>query len=127
MNKAVSEYTKSVNRTKQRLKFASIINSFMNQNNTLKRLVNLSGKQRMLTQKMAKLSILVSFGIDKEDNIKKLNKFSKLYDKTLRGFKNGDKELGIETISKPIIQKQIKVIEKKWNPFYKNIKTYSRR
>jgi hypothetical protein len=121
MNKAVIEYTKSVNRQKQRLKFASIINNFMNKNNTLKRLVNLSGKQRMLTQRMAKLSILVSFGIDKEYNIKKLKKFSLLYDKTLKGFKNGDSELGIKAISKPIIQNQVKVIEKKWTPFYKNI------
>jgi len=122
MNKAVIEYTKSVNRQKQRLKFASIINSFMNKNNTLKRLVNLSGKQRMLTQRMAKLAILVSSNIDKKDNIKKLEKFSSLYDKTLNGFKNGDKELQIKFIKKPSIQNQVKVIEKKWQPFYKSVK-----
>ncbi|NOZ91092.1 MAG: hypothetical protein GXO60_07410 [Epsilonproteobacteria bacterium] len=121
MNRAVTEYTKSVNRQKQRLKFASIINSFMNKNNTLKRLVNLSGKQRMLTQRMTKLSLLVSSGIDKENNIEKLKKFSSLYDRTLKAFKNGDKELECTPIKNPVIDEQIEVIEKKWKPFYQHI------
>jgi len=121
MNKAVMEYTKSVNRQKQRLKFASIINSFMNKNNTLKRLVNLSGKQRMLTQRMTKLSLLVSSGIDKENNIKRLKKFSSLYDKTLKAFKNGDDDLDCKPIKNPDINKQIAVIEKEWVPFYQHI------
>ncbi len=121
MNKAVILYTKSVNRQKQRLKFASIINSFMNKNNMLKRLVNLSGKQRMLTQRMTKLSLLVSSDINKKDNIKKLKKFSSLYNKTLIAFKNGDKELNCIPIKNKSINKQINVIEERWNVFYKNI------
>ncbi len=122
MNKGVILYTKSVNRQKQRLKFASIINSFMNKSNKLKRLVNLSGKQRMLTQRMTKLSLLVSSNIKKKDNIKRLKKFSSLYNQTLIAFKKGDKELNCTPIKTKAINEQIKVIEEKWDIFYKNIK-----
>jgi hypothetical protein len=121
MNKAVVEYTKSVNRQKQRLKFASIINSFMNKNSALKRLVNLSGKQRMLTQRMTKLAILVSLNINTKENKKRLEKFSKLYDKTLKAFKNGDSDLNCNPIKNKSIDKQIAVIEKKWKPFYNHV------
>jgi len=121
MNKGVIEYTKSVNRQKQRLKFASIIGNFMNKNSMLKRLINLSGKQRMLTQRMTKLSLLVSLNINKKENKKRLVKFSSLYNQTLQAFKNGDKELNCKPIKNPSINEQIVVIEKKWKPFYKNI------
>jgi len=121
MNKGVIEYTKSVNRQKQRLKFASIIGNFMNKNSMLKRLINLSGKQRMLTQRMTKLSLLVSLNINKKENKKRLVKFSSLYNQTLQAFKNGDKELNCKPIKNPSINEQIVVIEKKWEPFYKNI------
>ena len=122
MNRAVVLYTKSVNRQKQRLKLSSIIDSFMNRNNQLKRLVNLSGKQRMLTQRVTKLSILVSSNIDKEENIKRLRKFSSLYNQTLNAFKYGDKELNCIPLKGKSIDEQITVIEKKWKPFYQHIK-----
>ena len=122
MNRGVILYTKSVNRQKQRLKFASIIDNFMNKNNMLKRLVNLSGKQRMLTQRMTKLSLLVSSNINKKDNIKRLMKFSSLYNQTLIAFTSGDKKLNCTPLKNSSITEQIKVIEEKWDIFYKNIK-----
>ncbi len=122
MNRAVILYTKAVNREKQRLKFSSIINSFMNRNNQLKRLVNLSGKQRMLTQRVTKLSLLVSSNINKKENIKRLLKFSSLYNQTLNAFKDGDRELNCIPIKSKSIDEQIEVIEKKWKPFYQHIK-----
>ena len=122
MNKAVTLYTKSVNRQKQRLQFASILNSFMNKNKTIKKRVNLSGRQRMLVQRMTKLSLLISSNINPKTNREKLIKFSKLYDKTLNGFKNGDKDLGCSPTKDKEILKQIEVVQKEWKPFYKNIK-----
>jgi len=122
MNRAVVLYTKSVDRQKQRLKFASIINSFMNKNYMLKRLVNLSGKQRMLTQRMTKLSLLVSSNIDKKENIKRLIKVSSLYNQTLIAFVQGDKELNCTPLKNEAIEAQIQVIQKRWDIFYKNIK-----
>jgi hypothetical protein len=121
MNRAVIEYTKSVNRQKQRLKFASIINSFINRNSMLKRLVNLSGKQRMLTQRVTKLSLLVSSNINKKENVKRLIKFSSLYNQTLKAFRDGDSKLNCKPIKNPSINEQIAVIEQKWKIFYKHI------
>ncbi|NOZ91341.1 MAG: hypothetical protein GXO60_08675 [Epsilonproteobacteria bacterium] len=122
MNKAVTLYTQSVNRQKQRLQFASILNSFMNKNKVLKKRVNLSGKQRMLVQRMTKLSLLISSNINPKSNKEKLVKFSKLYDKTLNGFKNGDKDLDCTPTKDKEVLKQIELVEKQWKPFYENIK-----
>ncbi len=122
MNRAVTLYTQSVNRQKQRLQFASILNSFMNKNKVLKKRVNLSGKQRMLVQRMTKLSLLISSNINPKSNREKLIKYSTLYDKTLNGFKNGDKDLGCTATKDKEVLKQIDLVEKQWKPFYKNIK-----
>ena len=123
MNSAVSYYTQSVNRQKQRLQLASILGSFMNKNRISKKRVNLSGKQRMLVQRMTKLSLLISSNINKDANREKLIKFSKLYDKTLKAFKSGDKDLGCIPSENKALQKEIDLVEKKWIPFYKNIQT----
>ncbi len=121
MNKAVTLYTKSINRAKQRLKFASILGDFMNKSKILKKRVNLSGKQRMLVQRVTKLALLVSSNIDREKNIEKLKIYSNLYDKTLNAFKKGDKDLGCIPTNDKEIKKQIAIVEKNWRPFYKNI------
>jgi len=122
MNKAVILYTQSINRQKEQLQLASIVGNFMNKNSVLKKNVNLSGKQCMLTQRMTKLALLLSLNIDKKNNKAKLIKFSNLYNKTLNGFKNGDKELGCVATNDDIINKQIVVIEKAWKPFYAQVK-----
>ncbi len=121
MNRAITLYIKSINRAKQRLKFASILGDFMNKSKILKKRVNLSGKQRMLTQRVTKLALLVSLNIDKEKNIKKLKKYSNLYNKTLNAFKNGDKDLGCIPTNDKEIKKQIAIVEENWIPFYRNI------
>ncbi len=122
MNRAVTLYTQSVNRQKQRLRLASILGNFMNKNKMSKKRVNLSGRQRMLVQRMTKLSLLISSNINKESNREKLIKYSNLYNKTLKAFKNGDKDLGCVPTKDNNLLKEIDLVEKKWQPFYKNIK-----
>jgi len=121
MNKAVTLYTKSLNRQKQKLQLASILGNFIHKNKILKKRVNLSGQQRMLVQRMTKLSLLISSNIDKKDNIQKLIKYSKLYNKALNAFKNGDKDLGCIPTNSKKAKKQIELVEKEWKPFYANI------
>lgn len=123
MNKAVIQYTQSIDRQKQRLEFASIVDNFMSEDNRNKKRVNLSGRQRMLTQRMSKLSLLIASNIDKKDNIQELTEVSKLYDTTLNAFKNGDEEMGCVALKSQPIQEQIAVIEKSWQPFYQHIQT----
>ncbi len=84
--------------------------------------IDLSGKQRMLTQEMVKEAFLIKSNIDKKANIEKLTQSSKLFDKTLKGLINGDKELKLVAIKDEKIQKQLKKISTIWNDFYLNIK-----
>ena len=84
--------------------------------------IDLSGKQRMLSQKMTKEAFLIKLGIDKETNIRKLTASSQLFDKTLKGLISGDKSLRLIAIKNEGIQNQLKKVETLWIPFYKEIK-----
>ncbi|MCK4442577.1 MAG: type IV pili methyl-accepting chemotaxis transducer N-terminal domain-containing protein, partial [Sulfurovaceae bacterium] len=46
--------------------------------------INLAGKQRMLTQKMTKEALFIAKGIDVKENIENLKKTVSLFDKTLK-------------------------------------------
>jgi hypothetical protein len=154
MNKAVTLFEKSIKKEKQALKLSSIVGNYMKKKNIQNHIINLSGKQRMLTQKMTKLALLVSLGIDKKNNKAKLQKStkqydttleallltlgedkdkhraklikaSKLYDKTLNGFLNGDQTLGLPATKNKKIIALIKKIQKEWKEFDKNIQKIS--
>ena len=91
------------------LDFSSLVDEFMNEENSLKKTINLSGKQRMLTQLMTKLSLQIDMNIQKKENLKKLKKTSELYDSTLKDLK--------KTTNKKVL-KVIALVEKAWTPFY---------
>jgi len=118
MNKAVGLYAKSLNRQKQFMKLNSIISGFVNKKSSAKHLVNLAGKQRMLTQRISKLSIECSLHLI-PDSCQRLEQFVKLYKKTLIGFRDGDKELGLEATHNKKALAQIAKILKLWEPFAK--------
>ncbi len=103
------------------LDFSSLVNDFMEEGDTLKKTINLSGKQRMFTQRMTKLAIQIDLNIQKKPSIDKLKKISSLYTKTLMGFKNGDSDLNLKKATNPKVIEQIVVVEKKWKPFQENI------
>jgi hypothetical protein len=75
----------------------------------------------MLTQRMSKVVLLISLGIDTKKYSKKLDTFSKLYDKTLKGFKKGDESLELTATKNKDVLKQIDAVEKLWKPFYENV------
>ena len=116
MNKAVGLYAKSINRQKQVLKLNSIINSFLTKKNGAKHLINLAGRQRMLTQRISKLALECTLHLIPESCVR-LEQFTKLYEKTLLGFKNGDKELGLEPQKDKKALAQIEKLLKMWKPF----------
>jgi len=79
--------------------------------------INLAGKQRMLTQKMTKEALAVSQGsLDKEV----LQKTMQLFDKTLKGLISGDKELGLPGTSAANILTQLNHVLDLWGGFKKN-------
>ncbi|MBU1669244.1 type IV pili methyl-accepting chemotaxis transducer N-terminal domain-containing protein [bacterium] len=85
--------------------------------------IDLSGKQRMLTQKMTKESFLIRSNIDKKENIEKLIKSSQLFDKTLKGLMLGDRSLNLVAIKNEAIQNQLKKVQELWVPFYQEIQS----
>ncbi|RUM66073.1 MAG: hypothetical protein DSZ05_04935 [Sulfurospirillum sp.] len=121
MDKVVKKYEKSIQREKQALALSSLVKSFMKQKKSENHVVNLAGKQRMLTQKMTKLALLVTLGIDKEANKKRLQQAAALYAKTLEGFAKGDSALGLEAAKSPEVVAYLKEVNAAWKPFSQNI------
>ncbi len=118
MNKAVVLYTKSLNRQKQILKISSIINSFLHKKESGKHVVNLAGRQRMLTQRISKLSIECAANLIPK-SCDMMEKYAMLYEKTLVGFEKGDNELELQPSKNPKALAQIDTIKKLWEPFAK--------
>ncbi len=100
---------------------SSLIGDMMEDDNSLNSTINLAGKQRMLTQRMSKVALLISLDVDSKEYSTKLDTFSKLYDQTLKGFKKGDDALELTATENKDVLKQIEAVEKLWNPFYENI------
>ena len=80
--------------------------------------INLAGKQRMLTQKMTKESIALSQGIGSKES---LEKTANLFDRTLNGLISGDKELGLPPTQSISILSQINHVQKLWKPLRANL------
>jgi len=116
MNKAVELYTLSLNRQKQVMKLNNLINAMMHKKDNSKYIVNLAGRQRMLTQRVSKLAIECVVGV-LPDSCNRLEKFLALYEKTLLGFLNGDKDLKLEPTKSEAAIAQIKKIQKIFKPF----------
>jgi len=79
--------------------------------------INLSGKQRMLTQKMSKEFFLIAYGHQVKDNQLNLVETSQLFDRTLKGLINGDAVLDLKKTKNPKIVAQLNVVTKLWNSF----------
>ena len=124
MNVTVGLYEKSVKKQITFTAIASIVNTVTSLQNKKGHVINLAGKQRMLTQEMSKESLLVALGIDKKQNLKNLKNTSALYDKTLNGFLNGEKSLDLKKAGKKL-QKQLANVKSIWTPFYANIQKIS--
>lgn len=84
-------------------------------------ILNLSGRQRMLTQKMSKEVLLVALDVDKAANVDNLKSTSALFDKTLTGLKDGDASVGLPATSSKRILRQLTKVEELWAGFYPTI------
>jgi len=85
--------------------------------------LNLSGKQRMLSQKMSKEAMLVALGTDTENNLKNLAGTSGLFDKTLKGLRSGSAELKLPPTSAKRILRQLDKVDAIWADFYPVVQT----
>ncbi len=83
--------------------------------------INLAGKQRMLTQKMSKEALFMAKGIDADANKASLIKTEELFDKTLKGLINGDKDLNLPKTGNKEILAQLDKVSKLWTSFKASI------
>jgi len=84
---------------------------------TLAPVVNLSGRQRMLSQKMTKEYLLIAAGINKAENQKALKKTVELFDRTLKGLRDGDAAQRLPGTTQPDIRAQLDVVTQRWNAY----------
>lgn len=80
-------------------------------------IINLAGRQRMLTQKMSKEILLIAWNIDVEKNIEELKKTTATFESALNGLINGDKELGLAPAVSRDIVIQLNNVKALWNDF----------
>ena len=80
-------------------------------------IINLAGKQRMLTQKMSKEALLIAKGINSKKNQEELKRTIALFDTTLYALLDGDKRLNLPKTEDKNIRKRIKKIDKLWKVF----------
>jgi hypothetical protein len=85
------------------------------------RVINLAGKQRMLTQKMSKEAFLVAKGIDVSGNTENLKQTSALFDRTLHGLMDGDVDLGLDRTEDVAILEQLNKVATMWITFNESI------
>lgn len=79
--------------------------------------INLSGKQRMLSQKMSKEFLLVAYGQREEENKLNLLETFTLFERTLAGLKDGDPTLDLPGTKPEEIRKQLDAVRVLWEGF----------
>ena len=77
--------------------------------------VNIAGRQRMLSQKMAKETLLLSL-VDSSQLRQDLQASGRLFGQSLLGLKNGSSELGLPPTSAPAILAQLNQVQALWAP-----------
>ena len=77
--------------------------------------INLAGKQRMLTQKMSKEALFIAKGINAKENTESLKKTAALFDKTLKGLVDGDEGLKLSKTTDKEILGQLETVSKLWS------------
>ena len=86
------------------------------------RVINLAGKQRMLSQKATKEALLIMVGYQAERNAHNLLQTSALFDLTLSGLKTGSPALRLPASRDPYILTQIDKVNGLWKPLHERFK-----
>lgn len=81
-------------------------------------ILNLSGKQRMLSQKMSKEVSLIALNVSTQENLKNLAATADLFDKTLKGLRSGDASLGLPATDSKRIIRQLDSVSAIWDSFF---------
>jgi hypothetical protein len=82
-----------------------------------KRKINLSGRQRMLSQRMAKAACFIAIDVNKAGHVKMAAEAHALFDKTLKGLRQGDQEQGLSSEKNPNILRELAGVEALWSDY----------
>ena len=77
-------------------------------------IINLAGRQRMLTQKMSKEMFMIAKGVDADANRENLKKTAALFDTTLKGLINGDSSTGLPATTNATTLKTMQKVQGMW-------------
>jgi methyl-accepting chemotaxis protein len=90
------------------------VSIYMNGQKDDGRVINLAGKQRMLTQKMSKEALLLTQDTGVEESKTLLEGTASLFDRTLKGLVNGDNELGLPPATDDKFLAQLGTVKSIW-------------
>lgn len=85
-------------------------------------IINIAGRQRMLSQKMTKEALTMVLGGETENNRSSLAKTADLFDVSLKALVNGNQEMGVPPAAEPTVLAQLKKVEKLWKDFRPAVK-----
>jgi len=108
------------------LSIATVITTTILINNKDKKdayVINIAGKQRMLTQKISKEILLIN-SFEQMSYVKLLNDASE-FDTILHSLINGNEALGIYPPPTPLISKKLEDLKNNWSIFYEKIKLFA--
>ncbi|MGR3310584.1 MAG: type IV pili methyl-accepting chemotaxis transducer N-terminal domain-containing protein [Candidatus Brocadiales bacterium] len=86
-------------------------------------IINLTGKQRMLTQKMAKEFLLITLNVNPYENKLRLQHTAHLFEQTLNGLIKGGRHLKLQRTTSKVILKQLSKVQALWKDFKEPIDT----
>jgi nitrate/nitrite-specific signal transduction histidine kinase len=81
------------------------------------KVINWAGRQRMLSQRMAKEALLIAAGADVEAATKRLAAARKLFGEAHTALAQGDATAGIPTPTDPVVQKQFVKVGALWERY----------
>jgi nitrate/nitrite-specific signal transduction histidine kinase len=79
--------------------------------------VNIAGRQRMLSQKIAKEILLIALGVDPDANRRSLQATKDLFQQSLAGLIQGNEQMSLSAPKTPTLLAQMKKVESLWNDF----------
>ncbi|MEW8049549.1 MAG: methyl-accepting chemotaxis protein [Candidatus Thiodiazotropha sp.] len=83
--------------------------------------INVAGRQRMLSQRVAKEALLAAQSIESRETV---SNTIALFESSHQNLLNGNEKIGIQAVSDPAIQNQLKKVEGLWSAYRKSIDTY---
>ncbi|MEO0371603.1 MAG: type IV pili methyl-accepting chemotaxis transducer N-terminal domain-containing protein, partial [Pseudomonadota bacterium] len=82
-----------------------------------KRKINLSGRQRMLSQRMAKAACFAAIGVQPTEHLAQTQAAHDLFDTTLHGLRHGDADQGMNVETTPRILNEMTAVEELWTSY----------